>query len=335
MFRVTPSLPKSLERLREVAYNLRWAWDHDTIELFRRLDDDLWEETGHNPVLMLGTADQSRLEAAAEDEGFLAHLNRVTQDLEAYLTGRSTWFDRLCDGGERPLIAYFSTEFGLTECLEIFAGGLGVLSGDHLKSSSDLGVPLIGVGLLYQEGYFRQRLNEAGWQQEIYKENDFYNLPLTLEVDKDGSPVACRVTYPGGEIAAHVWRAQVGRVPLYLLDTNIAENRAPEDRDLTDELYGGDQEMRIRQEIMLGIGGCRALQTLGLEPAVFHLNEGHSAFLALERIRQAMETHELSFEEARQVVSASLVFTTHTPVSAGHDRFPAELMHRYFEGLAR
>jgi starch phosphorylase len=318
-----------------VSHNLRWTWDHDTIELFRRLDDDLWEETGHNPVLMLGTVDQSRLEAAAEDEGFLAHLGRVTEDLDAYLTGRSAWFDRAYDGRERPLVAYLSAEFGLTECLEIFAGGLGVLSGDHLKSASDLGVPLIGIGLLYQEGYFRQRLSKAGWQQEVYEENDFHNLPLTLEVNEDGDPLVCRVTYPERRIAAYVWRAQVGRVPLYLLDTNVADNQAPEDRDLTDELYGGDQEMRIRQEIMLGIGGCRALQALGLEPTVFHLNEGHSAFLALEQIRRTMETNTLSFDEARELVSASLIFTTHTPVSAGHDRFAPDLMRRYFGSYAQ
>ncbi len=334
-FTVTPALPEALEPLRKIAYNLRWAWNHETIELFRRLDDDLWEQSGHNPIWMLGNVAQTRLEAVAEDEGFLAHLDRVQRDLEHYLTVKSTWFDRAHDGEENPQVAYFSTEFGLTECLEIFAGGLGVLSGDHLKSSSDLGIPLIGVGLLYQEGYFRQLLNEAGWQQEIYEENDFHNLPLTLERDAEGEAVTCQVSYPERTITAQIWRAQVGRVPLYLLDTNIPANPAPEDRDLTDELYGGDREMRIRQEIMLGIGGCRALNALGLELTVYHMNEGHSAFLTLEKIRQTMQTHRLSFEEAREAVSASMVFTTHTPVPAGHDYFPPDLMHHHFAEYAQ
>ncbi|MFQ6059490.1 MAG: glycosyltransferase family 1 protein, partial [Anaerolineae bacterium] len=350
-FTVIPSLPAPLERLRDLAYNLRWAWNHDTIELFRRLDSDpstgasgqsLWEITGHNPVLMLGTIDQARLEAAAADEGFLAHLERVVRDFDAYLAGESAWFRRAHGKSEGPLVAYFSAEFGLTECLSIFAGGLGVLAGDHLKSSSDLGLPLVGVGLLYQQGYFRQYLNEAGWQQEAYEDNDFHNLPLILERQADGlalergegTPLTIEVPYPGRQVTAQVWRAQVGRVALYLLDTNIPANR-PEDRDITDQLYGGDLEMRIQQEIMLGIGGYRALKALGVEPTVYHMNEGHSAFLALERIRHLMETHGLSFAEAREAASAGLIFTTHTPVAAGHDYFPPDLMDRYFADYAR
>ncbi len=341
-FTVIPSLPASLERLRELAYNLRWAWNHDTIELFRRLDRDpsmgsghsLWETTGHNPVRMLGAIDQAQLEAAAADEGFLAHLERVSRDFDAYLAGESTWFRRIHGRAEDPLIAYFSAEFGLTECLSIFAGGLGVLAGDHLKSASDLGLPLVGVGLLYQQGYFRQYLNAAGWQQEAYEDNDFHNLPLTLERGLDGVPLTVEVPYPGRQVVAQVWRVQVGRVPLYLLDTNVPANN-PVDRDITDQLYSGDLEMRIRQEIMLGIGGYRALEALGLEPTAYHMNEGHSAFLALERVRQIMETHGLSFAEAREAASASLVFTTHTPVAAGHDYFPPDLMDRYFRHYAR
>ncbi len=333
-FTVIPSLPEPLKRLRDLAYNLRWAWNHDTIELFRRLDSELWETTGHNPVRMLGTIDQAQLEAAAADEGFLAQLERVARDFDAYLAGESTWFRRVHGAAEGPLIAYFSAEFGLTECLSIFAGGLGVLAGDHLKSASDLGVPLVGVGLLYQQGYFRQYLNEAGWQQEAYEDNDFYTLPLTLERQPDGSPLLIEVPYPGRTVAARVWRAQAGRVALYLLDTNIPEN-GPGDRDITDQLYGGDLEMRIQQEIMLGIGGYRALLALGLEPTVYHMNEGHSAFLALERIRHLMETDGLSFAEAREAASAGLIFTTHTPVAAGHDYFPPELMDRYFGEYAR
>jgi starch phosphorylase len=333
-FNVSPSLPDSLEPLREVAYNLRWAWNHDTIELFRRLDSRLWEETGHNPVLMLGKVSQERLEEAAEDQGFQAHLDRVLRNLHDYMESRSTWFDREHDDQTQPVVAYFSAEFGVTECLAIFAGGLGILSGDHLKSSSDLGVPLVGVGLLYQEGYFRQYLNEAGWQQEVYEKNDFQNLPLTLEKTAEGTPVTVQVQLPGRPVYAHVWRAQVGRVPLYLLDTNVPAN-GPEDQDITDELYGGDQELRVKQEMLLGIGGTRALEALGLRPAVCHINEGHSAFLGLERIRRLMAEHDVTFDEAREAASAGLVFTTHTPVPAGHDYFPPELMERYFSDYAR
>ncbi|MCC7353158.1 MAG: alpha-glucan family phosphorylase [Anaerolineae bacterium] len=333
-FTVTPSLPGPLERLRDLAYNLRWAWNHETIELFRRLDSDLWESTGHNPVLMLGTIDQAQLEAAAADDGFLAHLARVSQEFNNYVASESTWFRRTHGATKGPLIAYFSAEFGLTECLSIFAGGLGILSGDHLKSASDLGVPLVGVGLLYQQGYFRQYLNQAGWQQEAYEDNDFHNLPVTLERSPSGSPLTIELAFPGRQVTAQIWRVQVGRVRLYLLDTNVPANRAA-DRDITDQLYGGDADMRIRQEIVLGIGGCRALEALGLQPGVYHMNEGHSAFLAMERVCRLMEAHHLSFAEAREAVSAGLVFTTHTPVEAGHDSFPASLMDRYFTDYAR
>ncbi len=329
-FNVIPKLPASLEKLRDVAYNLRWSWNHDTVELFRRLDSELWESTGHNPVQMLGVIDQSRLEAAAADDAFLAHLERVSSELEEYMKTPSTWFRRNYGRAGTPLIAYFSAEFGLTESLSIFAGGLGILAGDHLKSASDLGIPLVGVGLLYQQGYFRQRLNAAGWQQEESVDNDFHNLPLTLMHGADGSPLTISVDFPGRRLYAQVWRVQVGRIPLYLLDTNIDVNAAQEDRDITDQLYGGDSEMRLRQEILLGIGGYRALETLGLKPTVFHMNEGHSAFLALEHVRRNMEERGLTFQEARELAEASLVFTTHTPVAAGHDYFSPDLMRRYF-----
>jgi glycogen phosphorylase len=327
-FSVIPALPPVLEPLRELAYNLSWSWNHSTIELFRRLDSDLWETTGHNPLLMLGAVEQAKLDAAAKDDGFLSHLDGVYQYHKTYMAGASTWFRRTYGPAEKPLIAYFSAEFGITECLAIFSGGLGVLAGDHLKSASDLGLPLVGVGLLYQQGYFRQYLNEAGWQQEAYVDNDFHNLPLQLERRADGTPVTISVAYPGRTVYAQVWRVQVGRVPLYLLDTNMPGN-GPEDRDITDQLYGGDLDLRIRQEILLGIGGYRALLALGIEPTVCHVNEGHSAFLGLERIRRLMETQQLLFADAREAASAGLVFTTHTPVPAGHDYFPPELMDRY------
>lgn len=333
-FSVLPSLPPALEPLRGIAYNLRWAWNHDAISLFRRLDSDLWEATGHNPNLMLLTIDQDQLEAAANDEAVLAHLERVASDLDAYLAQESTWFRRTHGQFADPLVAYFSAEFGLTECLSIFAGGLGILAGDHLKSASVLGIPLVGVGLLYQQGYFRQYLNEAGWQQEAYEDNDFYNLPLTLERRPDGEAVTVAVDYPGRKAVAQVWRAQVGRVRLFLLDSNVPAN-TQEDRAITDQLYGGDLEMRLKQEIMLGIGGYRALEALGLELPVYHMNEGHAAFLALERVRRLMDVHGLSFVEAREAVSAGLIFTTHTPVPAGHDYFPPDLMARYFTDYAQ
>lgn len=328
-FTVVPSLPAALERLRDVAYNLRWSWDHDAIALFRRLDSELWESTAHNPVAMLGSIQQERLEAAAADVSFVEQLERVWNDLERYTSTDDTWFNSIQTGDERPQIAYFSAEFGVTECLAIFAGGLGVLAGDHLKSASDLGVPLAGMGLLYQRGYFRQALDASGRQQEVFLWNEFENLPLTLERDASGIPLTVTVPYPGRQVVARIWRAQVGRVPLYLLDTNVAANH-PGDREITGRLYDSNPEMRIMQEVMLGIGGYRALEALGLEPSVYHMNEGHAAFLALEHVSRLMDTHSLSFEEAQEMASTNLVFTSHTPVSAGHDRFPAGLMETYF-----
>jgi len=335
-FGVVPRLPSSIEGLRTIAYDLRWCWSHESIELFRRLDRDLWEKSGHNPVLLLGTIEQEKLEQAAKDDAFLAHLRRVASNLENYHVGDTTWFRRnYAKTADVPLIAYFSAEFGLTECLSIFAGGLGILAGDHLKSASDLGAPLVGVGLLYQQGYFRQYLSQSGWQQESYVDNDFHNLPITLVYHPNGSPVTIEVDLAGQLVNAQVWKALVGRVSLYLLDTNIPSNARSEDRDLTDQLYGGDREMRIRQEILLGIGGYRALRAMGLQPTVYHMNEGHSAFLALEHISHLMRARELSLKEARELASASLVFTTHTPVEAGHDYFHPDLINRYFGETAR
>ena len=329
-FTVIPRLPAPLERLRELAYNLRWSWNHDTIALFRRLDSDLWEACAHNPVRMLGSIDQKRLYEAAADESFMAHFERVLADFDQYLKNEANWFSKTHPDSSNLLVAYFSAEFGLTECLSIFAGGLGILAGDHLKSASDLGVPIVGVGLLYQQGYFRQYLNAAGWQQEDYEDNDFHTLPVTLVYKPDGTPLTINVQYPEGTVVAQVWRVACGRVSLYLLDTNIAENERPEDRNITDQLYGGDLNNRIRQEIMLGIGGYRMLEALDIHPTVFHMNEGHSAFLSLELSRRLMEKYSLKFDEAKQLASSALIFTTHTPVAAGHDYFPADMMDRYF-----
>lgn len=331
-FLSVPSLPPELEPLRELAYNTRWAWNHAAISLFRRLDSDLWETTGHNPVLMLGMIDQAALEAAANDAGFLSHMRGVYEHLQGYLTSVSTWFSKFKNFPPDTVIAYFSAEFGVTECLSVFAGGLGMLAGDHLKSASDLGVPLVGVGLLYQQGYFSQYLNEAGWQQEYYADNDFQNLPISLEKREDGNPQTIEMAFPGRTVVAQIWKAQVGRVALYLLDTNIPVNQ-PDDRNITDQLYGGDLEMRIKQEIVLGIGGYRTLKVLGITPSIYHMNEGHSAFLSLERTRNLMRDHNLSFSEAREAATAGLVFTTHTPVTAGQDYFSPELMDRYFSNF--
>ncbi len=327
-YHVVPALPEPLAALREIAYNLRWTWDHDLIDAFRRIDSDLWEKVNHNPVLLLGSVGQARLEELAKDDAYLAYVQRVYQQHKSYLADAS-WFERAHGGEAKPCIAYFSAEFGLTEALPIYSGGLGVLSGDHLKSSSELGIPLVGVGLLYQQGYFQQYLNADGWQQQSYPQNDFYNMPMTLCRAPDGSPLLIDVPYPGRTVKAQVWRIQVGRVPLYLMDTNISSNSAA-DQDITDQLYGGDRDMRIRQEIMLGIGGYRALRALGLKPTVCHMNEGHSAFQCLERIRQTMVESKLDFTAAREVCIAGNVFTTHTAVPAGFDLFPHPMMHHYF-----
>ncbi len=334
-FNVVPSLPPRLIPLRELAYNLWWSWNLDAVDLIRRLDRDLWESSGHNPVLMLGIISQERLEEAAGDEGFQSHMMRIYQALNRYMSSNDTWFKRNYAAQFPDLkMAYFSFEFGITECLPMYSGGLGVLAGDHLKSASDLGIPLVAVGLLYQQGYFRQYLNADGWQQEMYPVNDFYTMPIQLEYGSDGNPVTVQVEYPGRTVTAQVWRAQVGRVPLYLLDTNLSANR-PEDRAITAQLYGGDLDMRIRQEIMLGIGGIRALGALGIEPTTYHMNEGHSAFLALERIRKAMREQHLSFGEARVLTAASNIFTTHTSVPAGIDLFYPQMMDYYFTNYYR
>ena len=333
-FTVVPSLPPLLERLRELAYNLRWAWDIETLELFRRLDVNLWEASGHNPVRMLGALRQEVLDEVANDDTFLSHLSRVAEQFDDYMNAKRTWFRRKFGRTDAFTVAYFSMEFGISESLPNYSGGLGVLAGDHLKSASDLGVPLVGVGLLYQEGYFRQYLNADGWQGENYPDNDFYTMPIAVERTSDGSPVVIQVDLPDRALRAQLWKAQVGRVPLYLLDTNIDGNRA-DDRDVTDRLYGGDTDVRVRQEILLGIGGIRALNAVGISPAVCHMNEGHAAFLALERIRQLIAAQGLSFADAREVSAAGTVFTTHTPVPAGIDVFSPDLMERYFGSFYR
>lgn len=327
-FQVLPTLPEELKDLKEIAHNLLWTWNQETIELFRRLDRELWETSNHNPVLMLGKIKQELLAKAADDEGFMAHMDRVATNLRQYMQA-STWFKKKYGKFDKPYIAYFSMEFGLTECLPIYSGGLGILAGDHLKSASELGLPLVGIGLLYQQGYFQQYLNEDGWQQEYYPSNDFYNFPITLERHADGQTFKVDIRFPGRLVKAQIWKAQVGRIPLLLMDTNLPEN-TPEDRQITYQLYGGDKEMRLKQEIVLGIGGVLLLHGLGIPPTVCHMNEGHSAFLSLGRIRKRREENDLSMREAFQVLGNGTVFTTHTPVPAGIDEFSPELMKKYF-----
>jgi glycogen phosphorylase len=327
-FLVRPAIPPALSRMPELAYNILWSWEPTIRALFRRLDPPLWKDSGYNPVVMLGRVSQENMERAAADPRYLAHYAQACQRYDAHMhDGRPPQ-----DG---KLIAYFSAEYGLTECLPIYSGGLGILSGDHLKSSSDLNLPLIGVGLLYQQGYFRQLLNADGWQQERYLDNDFYTLPIQPVRTAAGEDLKVTVKLPTGPVAIQVWRMDVGRTKLFLLDTNIQDNPLPQDRDITDQLYGGDMDTRIRQEIVLGIGGLRALRAMKLEPSVYHMNEGHSAFLAVERIAMLMDEQKLNFEEALEASRTNNVFTTHTPVPAGIDLFDPGMMHYYFGEYCR
>jgi len=327
-YNVLAKLPDRLKPLNKLAYNLWFSWHHDIASLFRRMDGALWESSKHNPVYMLGAINQVRLEELTEDVGFLAQMDRAYEDLQGYVSVPPHPVSDTQDSSE-ACVAYFSAEFGLAECLPIYSGGLGVLAGDHLKSCSDLNLHVVGVGLLYHEGYFEQYLNADGWQQEAYPENDVTTMPLNLMKDKNGQPIMVEVFIRGESVKIQIWQVMVGRVPLYLLDTNLKEN-SPEHRHITARLYGGDWDMRVRQEIVLGIGGVRVLQALGVQPCAYHMNEGHSAFSALERIRILKNEQGLSFDAAREFVVATNTFTTHTPVPAGHDVFSPDLMNTYF-----
>ncbi|MDQ3107126.1 MAG: alpha-glucan family phosphorylase, partial [Actinomycetota bacterium] len=324
-FTVRPRLPESLAPLHELAMNLRWSWDDRTRDLFRWVDPDQWEVTGHDPVRLLGLVRRERLDTLATDPAFTAYLAEVHGDLRRYLES-DRWFQKKSDSPLRR-VAYFSPEFGIAEALPQYSGGLGVLAGDHLKAASGLGIPLTGIGLFYRQGYFRQELNADGWQQERYPVLDPHAMAVSLV---DGARIS--VDLAGTALHAQVWRADVGRVRLYMLDADVDENDT-EGRLVTDRLYGGDpQEHRIRQEMLLGIGGVRALEVLGEQTQVFHTNEGHAGFLGLERIRRLITGDGLSFGEAIEAVRSGTVFTTHTPVPAGIDQFERPLMERYFTG---
>ncbi|HLW75699.1 MAG TPA: alpha-glucan family phosphorylase, partial [Bryobacteraceae bacterium] len=324
-FLVRPALPAAIQRLSELASNLLWSWDHSQRAVFRRLDPIVWKASNHNPIVMLGSVPQPVLERAAADPRFLALYRRACDAHDAYLAAAPN-----TSNGGNMLVAYFSMEYGLIDCMHIYSGGLGVLSGDHLKASSDAALPLAGVGLLYQKGYFRQSLGPDGWQYERTPVNDFYSLPMTPQTGPDGGELLVEVMLAGARVFLKVWRIDVGRVKLYLLDSNISQNEDPAHREITNQLYGGDTHTRIRQEIVLGIGGLRALQALGLTPTVYHMNEGHSAFLALERIRLLMREPGLNFEEALDAARVNNVFTTHTSVPAGIDLFHPGVMREYF-----
>jgi len=335
LYTVVPKLPERLAVLEEMARNLWFSWDPEAVALFRSVDQNLWDETGHNPLAILRRLAEDRIHEILDDEGFLLEMDRIAAEFKRYMGERKGY--RL--GLEVPVdftVAYFSAEYGLTDCLPIYSGGLGILAGDHIKSASDLCIPMVGVGLLYQKGYFRQYLNVDGWQQETYPENDFHALPALLEQNETGEPVTINVPVEDRNVKVRVWRIQVGQVPLFMLDTNTVLNRE-DDRDITSYLYGGDKAMRLKQEMVLGIGGIRALHQLGIRPAVLHMNEGHSAFAIVERISHLMKEQLLPFAEAQAAVSSSSIFTTHTPVPAGIDLFDRALisftMGRYLHSI--
>jgi len=327
---VLPRIPAAIARLNELAYNLWWSWEPQAQELYATIDPVLWDAVDHNPVKFLHHVRQAALDLVAGDSAYLAQYAAVMQAFDAYMhPDAPTWYKEAYPNGGGNTIAYFSAEFGLHEALPIYSGGLGVLSGDHCKSASDLGLPFIGIGFLYPQGYFTQRIDENGTQQAEYEKIDFVEVPATPALDPQGDPVLINVNLPGRTVYAKVWRIQVGRIPIYLMDTDVDRN-APPDRELSARLYGGDREMRISQEFVLGIGGVRAVRALGYKPSVWHMNEGHSAFLGLERLREFMQNEHLSLIEAIEAVRANTLFTTHTPVPAGNDAFDFALLDQFF-----
>lgn len=332
---ISPNLPERLRPLMTIARNLWWTWTPEAIYLFQDMDREVWERSGHNPVAMLGMIEQPRLEELDRDEIFLARMNDVYSELERYLESK-TWHKKQVDYTKKTdgLIAYFSAEFGLHESLPLYSGGLGILAGDHMKSASDLGLPLIGIGLLYKHGYFQQYLNTDGWQLEKYPSNDFYNMPLKPIKGADGQPLIIQTEIENRVVSARAWSITVGRVDIYMLDTDVPLN-SQADRQITSYLYGGDLDTRLQQEIVLGMGGIKMLKALNKLPTVCHMNEGHSAFMAIERLLQIMKDEGLSYNEATEIVRSTNIFTTHTPVSAGIDRFPQDMIRRYFGKLAK
>ena len=328
---VNPQLPKRIEKLAEISNNLWWSWNTEFLRLFQKIDRDLWEQSSKNPIKFLKQVSQDRLEKASKDILFLKEYDRIAENFDKYMNSKNTWFSNKYPENKNDLIAYFSAEYGLDETMPIYSGGLGILSGDHLKSASDLGIPLVAVGLLYKNGYFHQKINGYGQQETEYNNIDLYDLPINPVKDEKGDDLTIYVKFPKRRLYLKVWQINVGRVKLYLLDSDIPKNNE-EDRDVTLRLYGGDQEMRIRQEIVLGMSGVNLLtRALGLKPTVYHMNEGHSAFLTLEIIKNIIKEKQVSFDMARDIASSKTVFTTHTPVPAGNDIFPVALVEKYFK----
>jgi starch phosphorylase len=326
---VFPAIPARIVRLHDLAYNLWWTWNPEAQTLFETVDPELWQTSEHNAVRVLMESDPERLTQLAKDKSFLARYDAVLAAFDAYMHADDTWFGRTFPEAAGKMIAYFSAEFGLHESLPIYSGGLGILAGDHCKEASDLGLPFVGVGFLYPQGYFRQRISREGKQEAIYEKLHFAEVAARPATDHNGREVVIGVELPGRTVYAKVWHIQVGRISLYLMDTDVEPNGA-NDRVLSARLYGGDHEMRIAQEIMLGIGGVRALRALGLDPLVWHMNEGHAAFLGLERARELVQGLDIDFDVAREIAAANAVFTTHTPVAAGNDVFNFDLVERYF-----
>ncbi len=327
---VNPQLPKRIERISEIANNLWWSWNTEFLKLFKLIDIDLWERCGKNPVKFLKLVEQSELEKIATNSEFLKEYDENVHNFDGYMNSKNTWFLKKYPNNQNDLIAYFSAEYGLDETLSIYSGGLGILSGDHLKSASDLGLPFVAVGLLYKNGYFHQRINGYGVQETEYRNIDLYNLPILPVKDENGEELIIDVRFPRKKIYLKVWQINVGRIHLYLLDSDIPQN-TDEYRDVTLKLYGGDREMRIQQEIVLGMGGVRLLKTMGLNPTVYHMNEGHSAFATLELMKDIIKEKQVSFDIAKEIVTAKTVFTTHTPVPAGNDIFDVSLVEKYFK----
>ncbi|HEX2978935.1 MAG TPA: alpha-glucan family phosphorylase, partial [Anaerolineaceae bacterium] len=325
------NLPRRINRLSELTYNLWWIWNPDAQSLFSLIDKALWERTYHNPVVFLRQVERVRLNAVTFDRYYLDFYDRVMRHFDQYIQAENTWFHRTYPELVNDQIAYLSFEFGLHESLPVYAGGLGILSGDHLKESSDLGMPMVAVGFLYTEGYFSQRITEDGWQEARSLSLKFDELPVIPLFAEDGKPLMISIELPGRQVWARLWQIRVGRIQLYLLDTNLEENSSA-DRQLTARLYGSDLDLRISQEILLGIGGVRALRRLGFTPTIWHMNEGHSAFLTLERIRELV-AKGISFNDAADQVRKTNIFTTHTPVPAGNDEFPLWLIDKYFTHL--
>src|SRR5689334_1023831 len=331
-YNIVPTLPDALEPLREVSSNVWWTWEPSARRLFRHLDPELWNRTNHNPVRMLQLSRQARLEELATDKTFLRELKLVYDAFQKYLARNDTYGKTSAGAALQKPVAYFSAEFGFHESIPNYSGGLGIPSGEQCKSASELDPNFVAIGLLYRHGYFRQEIDKDGVQHAVSLNQNFHHLPIR-EVRKDDRALLVSVRILDRDVCARIWELHVGRVKLYLLDTDIPENNS-EDRLITAELYGGDLEMRMRQEIVLGIGGVNALNVLGIEPEVFHMNEGHSAFLGLERIRRLVAEKKLNFYAALQVAASANVFTTHTPVPAGNDSFPRDMMRKYFGSFA-